>query len=158
MKVGEKFIDALRAYEVEQRSNIRERYKHASCPCCGADVYWDDEMDTLVEFEDVESVDSHPGNVDFPVGLNLQDGMSLIVGFGYLYLIRKALGEDVLFSKEIVKGGYVSRLLFKTKDGSVKGVLMPLRTLDDGFEPGHKIDTRSICEGDSEKEKDGTAD
>lgn len=150
MKVGEKFMEALRAYEVEQRSNIRERYKNTCCPCCGADVYWDSEMEKLVELEDVEEADYSPSHVDFPVRLNLQDGTFLDVSFGYLYLIRKAFGEEVLFSCEIVKNGDIARLLLKAKNGEVKGVMMPLRTDKDGYSPKDTIDTHPATEGGKE--------
>ena len=146
MKVGEKFMEALRAYEVEQRSNIRERYKSTCCPCCGADVYWDSDMEKLVELEDVEEVDYSPSHVDFPVRLNLQDGTFIDVAFGYLYLIRKAFGEEVLFSREIVKEGDIARLLLKAKNGAVKGVMMPLRTCDDRKSPKDTIDTHPAAE------------
>lgn len=150
MKVGEKFMEALRAYEVEQRSNIRERYKSTCCPCCGADVYWDSEMEKLVELEDVEEVDYSPSHVDFPVRLNLQDGAFLDVAFGYLFLIRKAFGEEVLFSSEIVKNGDIARLLLKAKNGEVKGVMMPLRICEDGYSPKDTIDTHPAAEGRKE--------
>lgn len=143
IEVGEKFMDALRAYEVEQRSNIRERYRSTCCPCCGADVYWDSDMEKLIELEDIEEVDYSPSHVDFPVRLNLQDGTFLDVAFGYLYLIRKAFGEDVLFSREIVKNGNVARLLIKAKNGDVMGVMMPLRSADKDFVPKYIIDTHA---------------
>ena len=143
MDVGEKFMDALRACEVEQRSSIRERYRSTCCPCCGADVYWDSEMEKLVRLEDVEDVAFSPSRVDFPVRLNLQDGTFLDVAFGYLYLIRKAFGEDVLFSREIVNNGNVARLLIKAKNGDVMGVMMPLRSVEKDFVPKYIIDTHA---------------
>ena len=143
IEVGEKFMDALRAYEVDQRSNIRERYRSTCCPCCGSDVYWDSDMEKLIELEDIEEVDYSPSHVDFPVRLNLQDGTFLDVAFGYLYLIRKAFGEDVIFSREIVKNGNVARLLIKAKNGAVKGVMMPLRAVENDFVPKYIIDTHA---------------
>ena len=143
IEVGEKFMDALRAYEVEQRSNIRERYRITCCPCCGADVYWDSDMEKLIELDDIEEVDYSHSHVDFPVRLNLQDGTFLDVAFGYLYLIRKAFGEDVLFSREIVKNGNVARLLIKAKNGAVRGVMMPLRAVEKDFVPKYIIDTHA---------------
>lgn len=155
MKLGEVFLSAMRDYEVEQRSQLRTRYKHADCPCCGASLYWDSELDELKEFEDVEQVDYNPAHVDFPVSLHLQDGNPIHVAFGYLYLIRKAFGTDVLFSKEVVKEGYIARLLIKTVDGSVKGVMMPLR-IDDRFVGKGEINLREV--NGSEKDSDGTSD
>lgn len=158
MKVCEKFIEALRAYEVEQRSNIRERYRRTCCPCCGADVYWDSDMENLIEIEDIEEIDYSPSHVDFPVRLNLQDGTFLDVAFGYLYIIRKAFGEEVLFSREIVNNGGVARLLLKAKNGSVKGLMMPLRTTEKDFVPKHIIETHAheVCV--KEAPADGKAD
>lgn len=158
IEVGEKFMDALRAYEVEQRSNIRERYRSTCCPCCGADVYWDSDMEKLIEMEDIEEIDYSPSHVDFPVRLNLQDGTFLDVAFGYLYLIRKAFGEDVLFSREIVKNGNVERLLIKAKNGDVMGVMMPLRSADKDFVPKYIIDTHAHEGFVKEATADGKAD
>lgn len=155
MKIEEVFLSAMRDYKVEQRSEFTSRYNHAECPCCGASLYWDGELDELKEFEDVDQVDYNPANVDFPVRLNLHDGYSIHVAFGYLYLVRKALGTDVLFSKEPVKEGYTPRILIKTVDGSVKGMMMPLRT-DNGFVGKGEIDLREV--DGSEKERDGTSD
>jgi hypothetical protein len=89
------------------------------------------------------------------VRLNLHGGDFLHFAFGYLYLVRKAFGTDVLFSKEVVKEGYTPRLLIKTVDGSVKGVMMPLRT-EDGFVGKGEIDLQEV--DGSEKESDGTSD
>ena len=63
-----------------------------------------------------------------------------------LYLIRKAFGEEVLFSREIVKEGDIARLLLKAKNGAVKGVMMPLRTCDDRKSPKDTIDTHPAAE------------
>ena len=150
MKVGEMFLQAFRDYEVGQRDDIRRRYRRCKCPCCGNYVYWDDDCDDLVELEDVEDVDSHPAHVDFPVRLNLQDGTFLDVAFGYLFLIRKAFGEEVLFSREIVNDGDIARLLLKTKNGEVKGVMMPLRIVEEGYCPKDTIDTHPAAEGGKE--------
>lgn len=158
MDVEEKFIEALRAYEVEQRSNIPERYRSTCCPCCGADVYWDSDMEKLIELDDIEEVDYSPSHVDFPVRLNLQDGTFLDVAFGYLYLIRKAFGEDVLFSREIVKNGNVERLLIKAKNGDVMGVMMPLRAVENDFVPKYIIDTHAHEGFVKEATEDGKAD
>lgn len=157
MKVGEKFMEELRAYEVEQRSNIRERYRSTCCPCCGADVYWDSDMEKLIELEDIEEVDYSPSHVDFPVRLNLQDGTFLDVAFGHLYLIWKAFGEDVLFSREIVKEGDTARLLLKAKNGAVNGVMMPIRAAEEDFVTKHIIDTHAHEGGVKEDPADGKA-
>lgn len=158
MEVGKLFLQALRDYEVEQRRDIRERYKRCNCPRCGEDLYWDNDCDKLVEQKDLEQVDHNPINVDFPVRLNLQDGMYLDVAFGYLYLIVKAFGKEVLFSHEIVKEGDISPLLVKTSDGAVKGVLMPLRATEEDFVPKHSIDTHAHEDGVKEANADGKAD
>lgn len=158
MKVGEMFLQALRAYEVEQRSDILTRYKRCQCPCCGNDVYWDGDCNELVEFDDVEEVDYNPTNVDFPVRINLHGGTHLYVAFGYLYLIRKVFGTEVLFSREVVEEGCVARLLVKTPDGAVMGMLMPLRAPDEDFVPEHIIDTHAYEGGVKEASADGKAD
>lgn len=158
MEVGDIFLKAWEAYEVKQRNDICGRYKRCQCPYCGDDVYWDSHFDELVELDDLEEIDSHPAHVDFPVRLNLQNGTYLDVAFGYLYLIRKAFGTEVLFSKEIVKEGDKSHLLIKTSDGVVKGVLMPLREVNKNDVPKYSIDTHTQEGCVKEAPADGKAD
>jgi len=126
------FMKALSDYIKEQESDIREGYIRTDCPTCGGEVYWDIDMQKLVGIDEIEGADHSPGHVDYPVILNLQEvsgcKMRLLVNFGYLYLVRKAFGQDVVFSCEEVKSGHTARLLMKTKDGKSHGVLMPLRT------------------------------
>ncbi len=131
-KLSEGFMKALSDYIKEQESDIRERYIRTDCPTCGGEVYWDRDMQKLVGIDEIEGADHSPGHVDYPVILNLQEvsgcKMRLPVNFGYLYLVRKAFGQDVVFSCEEVKIGHTARVLMKTKDGKSHGVLMPLRT------------------------------
>ena len=126
------FMKALSDYIKEQESDIRERYIRTDCPTCGGEVYWDRDMQKLVGLDEIEGADHSPGHVDYPVILNLQEvsggRIRLPVNFGYLYLVRKAFGQDVVFSGEEVKAGDIARILMKTKDGKSHGVLMPLRT------------------------------
>jgi hypothetical protein len=158
MDVGGIFLKEWQADEVKQRNEIRSRYKRCQCPYCDNDVYWDYHCDELVELDDLEKVDTHPAHVDFPVRLKLQDGTYLDVAFGYLYLIRKSFGTEVLFSKEMVKEGKISRLFIKTSDGAIKGVLMPLRATEEDFVPKHIIDTYENEGGVKEAPADGTSD
>ena len=125
------FVKALSDYIKEQESDIRERYIRTDCPTCGGEVYWDRDMQKLVGIDEIEGADHSPGHVDYPVILNLQEvsggKIRPPVNFGYLYLVRKAFGQDVVFSGEEVKVGHIARILMKTKDGKSHGVLMPLR-------------------------------
>lgn len=143
MKISEMFLRDFKAYAVDKMRDIRTRYKHCQCPCCGNDVYWDDDCDELVEADDMEEVDFHPTDVDFPVRLNLQEGTYLDVAFGYLYLIRKSFGTEVLFSTEVGEEGRDSHLLVKTPNGDVMGMLMPLSETDENFAPECIIDTHA---------------
>lgn len=156
-EVEKLFSQAMKASEVEKRREILRRYKHCQCPCCGNDVYWDDDLKEFVELEDLEAGDSHPSDVGFPVRLNLQDGTYLNVAFWYLHLARKAFGTEVLFSREVADKGDVAHLLMKTSDGAVKGVLMPLM-VNEWFVPEHIIDTHAHEGGVKEAPADGKAD
>lgn len=137
------FLKAWTDDQINQRKEITGRYKRLQCPCCGGEVYWDKHFDVLVEFDDLEEVDYNPANLYFPVRLNLQDGTYLDVLFGYLFLINKAFGTEVLFSKEVAKEGDISRLFIKTSNGEVKGILMPLRATEDDLVPKYIIDTHA---------------
>lgn len=125
------FVKALSDYIKEQESDIRERYIRTDCPTCGGEVYWDRDMQKLVWIDEIEGADHSPGHVDYPVKLILQKESGvhlwLPINFGYLYLVRKAFGQDVVFSCEVVKSSDIARLLMKTKDGKSHGVMMPLR-------------------------------
>lgn len=130
-KLCEGFMKALSDYIKEQESEIRKRYIRTYCPTCGGEMYWDGYMQKLVGIDEIEGADHSPGHVDYPVILNLQEvsgcKMRLLVNFGYLYLVRKAFGQDVVFSCEVVKSSGIARLLMKTKDGKYHGIMMPLR-------------------------------
>lgn len=136
------FVKALSDYIKEQESDIRERYIRTDCPTCGGEVYWDRDMQKLVGIDEIEGADHSPGHVNYPVKLILQkeSGVQLWlpINFGYLYLVRKAFGQDVVFSCEVVKSSDIARLLMKTKDGKSLGVMMPLRI--DGEDADSAID------------------
>ena len=64
----------------------------------------------------------------------------MLVDFGYLLTIFMALGDDILFGMQHVKNVDTPNLLFRSKDGSIEGVLMPLRVVDDSDLKGkHEI-------------------
>lgn len=123
----------------ENERDMRDRYKDVICPECGEHLYYDENEEKLVdEKEELDDVLFH----DVKMGTVLVFGKEesrIPVGFGYVYeVMSKIEGAcgGVLFAKEDVsgkKGDVSSKLLFKSEDGSVRGVLMPLRSLDDEF-------------------------
>ena len=127
----EGFNKALTDYIKEQEADIRDRYIRKECPCCRADVYWDRDNQELVELENIDEVDSSPGHVDYPVRIVFGENWEIPVNLGYLYLVKKAFGDDVVFAAEVVEKSGISRLVMKTIDGKSTGVLMPLRVVGD---------------------------
>lgn len=127
------FEDAFVAEYLSQRSrelqDMRGRYKEVRCPDCGRYVYWDTYNDELVS--DMEEGDPfEPRNVDYAIkmtftGAHGNDDAVLLINYGYLYTVTKELGYDILVSPQNKKENPV--LFIKTKDGDIKGVMMPLR-------------------------------
>lgn len=124
------FLEEFSKERAKSEREDRDRYKQAMCPCCNEDLYWDTWADKLVK-EDEKEAESpmKPRDHYFPVVLVFGEGSEkkMLVNFGYLLTIVMALGYDLLFGMESCKNGDKPKLLFRSKDGSVEGVLMPLR-------------------------------
>lgn len=137
----------LEKYENERAKDQREaseRYKLVQCPSCGDYLYWDTWEDKLVEDSELEVAPPlNPRDMVFPVSLVFAGDCQerILVNFGYLLTIVMALGEDILFCVNNKKdlGQDVQRLFFRSADGSVNGVLMPLRVDGSEHDKKHEI-------------------
>ncbi len=136
-----KLIGKRKDLVIDNERDMRDRYKEVVCPDCGSYVYYDKNEEKLVDEKDeLDDVQFH--EVKMETRLVFGEGGSRIpVGFGYVYEILSRIEGTcgcVLFAKQDTDGkkGEISKLLFKSEDGSVRGVLMPLRSLDDEFDKG----------------------
>ena len=137
------FLEEFSKERAKSEREASDRYKQVVCPQCNEDLYWDTWSEKLVNEYDMEVVSPmKPRDHLFPVVLVFGEGFEkkMIVNFGYLLTIVMALGDDILFGMESVKNGDTSKLLFKSKDGSIEGVLMPLRAVGESDLKGkHEI-------------------
>lgn len=129
------FLEEFKKERIKSEREYRDRYTRVTCPCCNEDLYWDTwDCGKLVK-EDEKEVASpmKPRDHQFPVVLAFgeESQKKMLVNFGYLLTIVTALGDDILFGMESVKSGDTPKLLFRSKDGSIEGVLMPLRVVGD---------------------------
>ena len=129
------FLEEFNKERAKSNREYRDRYKRVTCPCCNEDLYWDTWDDGKLVKEDEKEVESpmKPRDHQFPVVLVFgeESKEKMIVNFGYLLTIVMALGADILFGMESCRNGGTPKLLFRSKDGSVEGVLMPLHVVDD---------------------------
>lgn len=137
------FLEEFRKARAEIERVDRDRYKKVVCPCCNEDLYWDTFYEKLVKEDEMEVASPmKPIDHQFPVVLVFGEGFEkkMLVDFGYLLTIFMALGDDILFGMQHVKNVDTPNLLFRSKDGSIEGVLMPLRVVDDSDLKGkHEI-------------------
>lgn len=123
-------LDKTKASHIEAEASNRERYTHARCPCCHALVYWDTWNDELVE--DVEeNLPDEPRDIWVPIWLQMGD-KSVLVNFGYVYMILKAMLDDLDDVKDVMVAGASSidgRSLdvLLLRHGPYKAVLCGLR-------------------------------
>jgi hypothetical protein len=125
----------------ENERDMRDRYKEVICPECGSYLYYDKNEEKLVdEKEELDGVQFHEVKMETLLVFG-EGGSRIPVGFGYVYEIMSRIESacgGILFAKQETDGknGDIRKLLFKSEDGSVTGVLMPLRSLDDEFDNG----------------------
>lgn len=118
-----KFAEAYQNAKVDARRSFRSRYTEVSCPCCGATLYWDSDDDRLVSEEWLD--EDKPEDVTFrdvsiPVWVEF-GGERVLVNYAYLHVIGQVFG-DLLMSHD---GD--GKIVFRSRDGRVKGTVMPLR-------------------------------
>lgn len=131
-KLVEKRDDLVR----DNERDMRDRYEEVICPECGSCLYYDKNEEKLVDKkEELDDVLFHEVNMETVLVFG-EGGSRIPVCFGYVYeIISRIEGVcgGVLFAKEDMSGekNDICKLLFKSEDGNVHGVLMPRRTFDD---------------------------
>ena len=125
----------------DNERDMRDRYKEVVCPECGRCLYYDKNEEKLVgEKDELDDVQFHEVRMETALVFG-EGGSRLPVGFGYVYEILSRIEGScggVMFAKEDMAGKKrdICKLLFRSGDGSVMGVLMPLRSFDDKFDKG----------------------
>lgn len=126
-ELAEVFQAEYKIQREHEMSDMRGRYKEVVCPDCGRYVYWDTYNEVLVSNME-EGEPFEPRDMDWPIKLGFpmsgDSGIILLVNFGYLYTAMKVFGDDILIAPENKKDN--PKLFIRTRDGGVKGVLMPL--------------------------------
>lgn len=128
------FLEEFNEERAKSEREYRDRYKRTVCPCCSEDLWWDTWIDKLVKEDDKEVASTmKPKDHQFPVVLVFGEDSEkkMLVNFGYLLTIVMALGNDILFGMETCKISDTPKLLFRSKDWSIEGVLMPLHVSSD---------------------------
>lgn len=130
-----KMMEIRREADAERRQHARDRYEACRCPSCGADLFWDEDMERLVDEdgrEENEFADFR--DYDLPVNIPFKDG-DININFAYLEQFMKVFGRDVQLAIAYdgeTKEEHYKRLMLKTGDGLTRAILMPLRAC------GHK--------------------
>jgi len=128
-----KMMEIRREADAERRQHARDRYEACRCPNCGADLFWDEDFERLVDEdgrEENETADFR--DYELPVNIPFKDG-DLNINFVYLEQFMKVFGRDIqlaiAYDGETKEECY-KRLMLKTGDGLTRAILMPLRAVD----------------------------
>lgn len=115
-------------------ASMKGRYTRCECPCCGNDLYFDEERGKLLADLEEDNTVFRPCDITLPVRLVWphEQKRAPIVNFGYLHMLVTALGEDIQFA---TTGGEV--LAFRTHGGDAFGVLMPMTLVGGGDDGVH---------------------
>lgn len=145
-KFEDDLAEKFRAERQLNEQNYREHYKLVTCPSCGEDVWFDTWEDKLVEEPEQKDV------------VTLQSiSLSSCVMFGedkvninlsYLFLILK-LYDNVELSYGYADANGCNLLFFRTADGKMKGVLMPLHVSGNESISDRIIQTKAIDDADA---------
>lgn len=132
----DKLMERVRKERSNDLYDWNGRYKPVSCPSCGEELWWDTWSDELVT-EREEYIPIEFESLDMNTEVSFGGAMTLVVKFGYVYKLMKALGEDVLFSHSELDDKPV--VLVKSADGSIRAILCPCRVEGDDFKPDVKL-------------------
>lgn len=124
--IDDGFMQYARGERNQHNRDYLERYKAMVCPCCGDTVYLDNEKDKLVEkMEPQDKFDIR--DVSKSIALDFSDE-KVYVGMSYLHMIIDAFNKDynLRFAPCKVSGNNRKLLCFKSTDGDLTGVLMPM--------------------------------
>lgn len=124
------------AHKITCRQNISdslfdEKYREMVCPCCGNTIYWDNDNDEVVkQKEEREVVEAR--EITWTTKMKFYDGDDLIINFAFLYLVRRSFGDYIRFCVGRDNRG-AKVLCMESKDGNVRGVIMPMRPGGDEY-------------------------
>ena len=124
--IDDGFMQYARGERNQHNRDYPERYTSMVCPCCGEIVYLDHEKDMLVrEMEPKDKFDIR--DVSKSIELDFGDE-KVYVGMSYLHMIIAAFNKDynLRFAPCKVNDEKRKLLCFKSIDGDLTGVLMPM--------------------------------
>ena len=149
-KLENKLSETLRAESRRNDRDYQDRYKLVTCPSCGDDVWFDTWNDKLVEEPEPKDVVTLR-DISMPSCIVFGEE-KVNVNFAYMFLVMKsyeAAGFNVEFSYGYVDDDHCNRLFFRTADGKMKGVLMPLRASGNESISDRLIQTKEIGDADA---------
>ena len=118
--VTDRFVKIVKDENIERRI----RYIECECPHCYKTVWFDTNNETIAE-ERVEDEPIDPKRISYPGLLKLGDE-DIVVGVGYIQAITVVIGRDAQFAIGDKREDGNRKLLFRSYDGSITGVLMPI--------------------------------
>lgn len=124
--IDDGFMQYARGERCQHNRDYLERYKEMVCPRCGNIIYLDNEKDELVE--EIEPQDKFDiRDVSKSIELDFYDE-KVYVGMSYLHMIIAAFNKDYNLRFALCKVNDENRklLCFKSTDGDLTGVLMPV--------------------------------
>ena len=124
--IDDGFMQYARGERNQHNRDYLERYKAMVCPCCGGTVYFDNEKDKLLEeMEPQDKFDIR--DVRKSIELDFGDE-KVYVGMSYLHMIIAVFNNDynLRFAPCKVNDEKRKLLCFKSTDGDLTGVLMPM--------------------------------
>lgn len=141
--VTDEFVKIVRAESIDRREALNSRYVECVCPHCDKTVWFDTDDKIIVEYRaEEEPVD--PKRIYYTGAMRLGDE-NIVVGFGYIRAAINVIGAEAQFAlgDELSDGNRV--LFFRSCDGSIVGVMMPTRVLDNGmYGPNWVIECREV--------------
>lgn len=141
-EVDEEFSRRLEELRTDARRQFEENFKRCVCPHCGDEVYFDEDTEDLFDKEEVQArLEIGEMDINLYVTICFSDDKrfgEIRVNLRYLHVLCDIYGRHgVRFAIGVNYSGK-SMLCFESEDGSMKGVIMPVRAciadMLDGFE------------------------
>lgn len=140
--IDKRFANMVHAEMIAHDQYLRERHIESVCPCCRETVWIDTENESVVKVRK-EEVPFSPKNVLLPMRMSFAaDGGSCDVGFWYVQTVLRSFG-DAIFTMDDGRHDGVHLLMFRSRDCSAVGALMPLTTCI-GYEPEAYVRCREV--------------
>lgn len=137
--IDDGFMQYARGECIQHSRDYFERYTLMVCPCCGVTVYLDHEKNELVEeMEPQDKFDIR--DVRKSIALDFGDE-KVCVNMSYLHMIIAAFNKDYSLRFAPCKVNCENRklLCFKSTDGDLTGVLMPMYCIDGALETDYNM-------------------